>query len=123
MLTSMAFTAVAGIAFYITCGVIGIALSPTPYKYVLMVMSALASIANAVWLYNIIWEIRESMPPKRKPRKRKPVQSKHHRWWAFILVEACLALALYLFISNGVSVPMPVCVLVGVLGGLVSLLV
>lgn len=123
MLTSMAFTAVAGIAFYITCGVVGIVFIPSPYKYVLMVMSGLAALANAVWLYNIIYEIRESMPPKRKPRKRKPAQSKHRRWWAFILVEACLALVVYLFISNGVNVPMPVCVLVAILGGLVSLLV
>jgi len=122
VLVTMAFVAIVEIMFYVTSGVVGVISLPSPYKYVLAVMSGLAAFANAAWLYNIIYEIRESMPPKRKPRKRKSAQPRHHRWWMFISMEACLSLVIYLFISNGVNVPWPVCLLVAVLGGFVSLL-
>lgn len=122
MLISMAFVAVAEIIFYITSGIVTALSVSNPYKYVLLVMSGLAAFANAAWLYNIINEKRESMPPKRKQHRRKSAQPRHHRWWMFISVEACLSLVIYLFISNEVVVPWPVCLLVAVLGGFVSLL-
>lgn len=121
MLFGMAFVAVSSIMLHIAAIVITLLLMPAPYKYVLVTLLTIVSLAYAYWLYHIIGEIYADMP-KRRPRKRKPKNTGGHRLTALVVIEIIFGVSVYILYSNGIKIPAPGIVAILLIGGLSSLL-
>lgn len=121
MLFGMAFVAVSSITLHIATIVITLLLMPAPYKYVLVSLLTIVSLAHAYWLYHIIGEIYADMPKKR-PRKRKPQNTKGHRLVALVVIESIVGISIYILYSNGLKIPAPGIVAILLIGGMSSLL-
>lgn len=109
----MLYSVIIDIILCVAASILSVVLMSSPYNYIVVGLCVIAIIIKSIWLKELIEEIRESMPKKRKTRK-KPVDNRNKRKLVTtILMEILIGLMLWIMHTNGLPVTV-VWVIVGV---------